>query len=464
MFSKETYVERRKRLVEQLGGGVVLLPGNDESPMNYPENTYRFRQDSSFLYFFGLDEPNLCCVIDADEGTSMVFGEELTLDDVIWSGPRPSLRERSARVGVEEVQALSRLGQHLAEAVGQGRDVHYLPPYRAEQVLQLGDLLWRNPADVREGYSLPLVAAIVEQRAKKTAEELAELEKAVDICHEMHTTAMRLIAPGKREREIAGVLEGIAAARGGRLSFPTILTVHGETLHNHHYDNVMQAGDIAICDAGAESPLHYAGDVTRTLPVGGKFTPKQRDVYELVLAAQTAAIEAMKPGVLFREVHRTAAEVLTAGLVELGVMKGDVGAAVEAGAHALFFPHGLGHLVGLDVHDMEGLGEDHVGYTSELRRSSLFGWRSLRFARALEEGFVLTVEPGLYFIPALIDQWKGEGLHREFIDYEAVDAGYRDFGGVRLEDDVLVTASGSRVLGPAIPRTVQEVEATIEAR
>jgi len=464
MFSQETYVARRKRLIEQLGGGVVLLPGNEESPMNYPENTYRFRQDSSFLYFFGLDSPNLCGVIDADEESSTIFGEELTLDDVIWSGPQPSLRERSARVGVEEVQPLSRLGQQLAEVVGQGRGVHYPPPYRAEQVLQLGDLLWRSPLDVREGYSVPLVAAIVEQRARKTDEELAELERAVEVCHEMHTTAMRLVAPGRYEREIAGVLEGIAAARGGRLSFPTIFSVHGETLHNHHYDNVMAEGDIAICDAGAESPLHYAGDVTRTLPVGGEFTPKQRDVYELVLAAQTAAIEAMRPGVLFREVHRKAAEVLTAGLGELGMMKGDVGEAVAAGAHALFFPHGLGHLVGLDVHDMEGLGEDHVGYTSELRRSALFGWRSLRFARELEEGFVLTVEPGLYFIPALIDQWKAEGRHREFIDYDAVNAGYRDFGGVRLEDDVLVTASGSRVLGPPIPKTVQEVEATMAAR
>lgn len=460
MFNKLTYIERRKRLIDQLEGGVVLLPGNEESPMNYPDNTYRFRQDSSFLYFFGLDGPNLCGLIDVDEGTSTVFAEELTIEDVIWSGPQPSLRERCETVGVEETAATARLGQYLAEATGQGRDVHYLPPYRAEKVMQLADLLWINSADVREGFSVPLIQAVVEQRSKKTPEEITEIEKAVDICHEMHTTAMRLVAPGKREQEIAGVIEGIAVGRGGRLSFPTIFSVHGETLHNHHHENVMQEGDIAICDAGAESPMHYAGDITRTLPIGGTFTPRQRDIYELVLAAHDRAVEAMKPGVLFRDVHRLAAEILTGGLVELGLMKGDLGEAVQAGAHALFIPHGLGHQVGLDVHDMEGLGEDHVGYTAEIQRNPLFGYRSLRFGRALEQGFVMTVEPGLYFIPQLIDKWKGEGLHTAFIDYSALEA-YRDFGGVRIENDILVTETGARLLGKPIPKTVAEVEEAI---
>ena len=462
MFSPQTYVARRKRLIDDVQTGIILLLGNEESPMNYTDNTFRFRQDSSFLYFFGLDAPHLAGVIDVDSGEEIVFGDDLTMDMIIWMGPQPPLAGKCEAVGVQRTLAYSALGAFLRKAQEQRRPLHFLPQYRGENVVRMQELCGMSLAQVAEGPSAELIRAVVAQRSIKSAEEVAEIERAVDICHEMHTTAMRMTRPGVVEQEVAGVLEGIALSHGGCISFPIIFSIHGETLHNHYHGNVMEKGDIAICDAGAETGMHYAGDITRTTPVGGRFDPRQRECYEIVLASQLQAIEAVRPGVEFRDVHRLAGEVLAEGLVGLGLMKGDVKEAVRAGAHTLFFQCGLGHQMGLDVHDMEGLGEDYVGYTDTIQRNPMFGFRSLRLGRALEPGFVITVEPGLYFIPALIDQWRAEKKLAQFINYDAVET-FRDFGGIRLEDDLLVTEDGYRVLGPPIPRTVEEVEALASA-
>ena len=431
--------------------------GNEESPMNYPDNQYPFRQDSSFLYFFGLDSPGLAAVVDVDEGKEYVFGNDLTVDDIVWTGPQPTLSERCREVGVEETAPLDQLQAILGKAVPQGRTVHFLPQYRAENILRIEQLLAIHPTVIEDHASETLIKAVVAQRSLKTGEEIEQIEAALDIAREMHVLAMKMSKPGLYERDIAGAMEGIALARGGRLAFPTIFSVHGETLHNHYHGNKLEEGDIVVNDSGAEAASHYASDITRTIPVGGKFSPRQREIYAVVLDAQQQAIEAVRPGVEFRDVHRLACRTLAAGLKDLGLMKGDADEAVHAGAHTLFFQCGLGHMMGLDVHDMEGLGEDYVGYTDTIRRNPEFGWKSLRLARALEPGFVITVEPGLYFIPELIDRWKAEQKCNRFINYDLVEQ-YRDFGGIRIEDDILVTKDGHRVLGRGIPKAVEEVE------
>jgi Xaa-Pro aminopeptidase len=459
MFAPEVYVERRRRLRELLGKGVVLLLGSWECPMNYPANVYPFRQDSSFLYFFGIDRPDLAAVMDLEANRDVLFGRTPTMDDLVWSGPQPSLDEWGERVGVEDARPWAELGPLLRQALRQERPVHFLPAHSLEHLHRVQPLLpGLSDEQVLHGSS-PLIRAIVALRSTKTAEEIEEIEAAIAVTRDMQLGAMRMTRrPGVYEYAVAGAMEGIALARGGRLAFPTIFSIHGEVLHNYDHSHRMEAGRMAVNDCGAESPLHYAGDITRTLPVGGQFTPRQRDVYTIVLAAQEAAIAAIRPGVEYRDVHRLACLRIFEGLRGLGLVRGDADEAVEAGAHTLFFPHGIGHMLGLDVHDMEALGEDFVGYTETIRRRPEFGWKSLRLARAVEPGFAVTVEPGLYFIPALIDQWKAARRCEAFINYEAVEA-YRDFGGIRIEDDVLVTAEGRRILGPPIPKTLDEVEA-----
>lgn len=457
MFSADTYRERRQRLRSQVQTGLILFPGNAESPMNYPDNPYPFRQDSSFLYFFGLDLPNLTAVIDVDSERQMVFGDDLTVEDLVWMGRQPALRDQCEEVGVREALPLKKLDTVLRDAVREGRQIHFLPQYRAENVLRIAQSLRIDPAEVSRRVSESLIKAVVAQRSIKTQEEITEIEIALDIAHEMHTRAMAMSRPGVYEREVVGAMEGIALSRGGHLSFPTIFSIHGEILHNHYHGNLMSEGDLVVNDSGAEAPSHYASDITRTIPVGGKFTERQREIYEIVLRAQTQAIEAVKPGMEFRNIHKLACEVIVSGLKELGLMKGDVEEAVEAGAHALFFPCGVGHMMGLDVHDMEGLKEDFVGYTDTIERRPEFGWRSLRLAKALEPGFVVTVEPGIYFIPELIDRWRTEKKFEPFINYDAVDR-YRDLGGIRIEDDILVTETTHRPLGKPIPKTVENVE------
>jgi len=457
MFAPSVYIERRKRLRNDIGSGLILFLGNEQSPMNYPDNQYPFRQDSTFLYFFGLDCPGLAAVIDTDQGAECVFGDDLTVDDIIWTGPQRPLEEKCQEVGISFTAPLDQLALVL-ERAAQEMQIHFLPQYRPENILKIQRLLAIHPETIQDHVSEPLIRAVVAQRSIKSEDEIAQIEAAIEISYEMQTTAMKMSRPGVFEREVAAAMEQIVLSHAGRLSFPTIFSIHGETLHNHYHGNMMNAGDIAVNDSGAETPLGYASDITRTIPVSGKFSQRQREIYAIVLDAQNKAIEAAKPGVEFRNVHRLASEVLVSGLKDLGLVTGDVAEAVEAGVHTLFFQCGLGHMMGLDVHDMEGLGEDYVGYTDTIKRNPEFGWRSLRLGKALEPGFVITVEPGLYFIGELIDRWKAEQKNTHFVDYDAVEK-YRDFGGIRLEDDVLVTEDGSRMLGKPIPRTIEEVEA-----
>ena len=457
MFKTETYVQRRRVLKKQFKDGILLFLGNDDSPINYTDNMYHFRQDSTFLYYFGLENPGLYVVIDIDKNDEILFGYDFTVDDIVWMGPQPSLQERAEQVGLKKSAAESELEHFLANALNKKRTVHILPPYRGEHKIKYASLLHLHVDGVEQYVSEPFVKAVVAQRNIKSEQEIVEIEKAIDITYEMQTFAMKNARPGLVEREISGKMEGIAAALGISTSFPIIFSVHGETLHNHDHGNTMRAGDIAINDCGAESISHYAGDITRTIPIGGKFSARQKDIYEIVLTAEMSAIEIIRPGIPYKDIHLQIAKQMADGLKQLGLLKGDMDDAVQQGAHALFFPHGLGHMMGLDVHDMENLGEDYVGYDGTIERSSQFGLKSLRLGRALQPGFVLTVEPGLYFIPALIEQWKANGMFASFINYDKLDA-YLDFGGIRIEDDVLVTDSGARLLGRPIPKTVQDVE------
>lgn len=459
MFSKDTYVNRRQQLMADVNdGGLILLLGNEESSKNYKDNTYRFRQDSNFLYFLGQDQPHLAALIDPQTGETTLYGDDLSIDHIVWMGPQPSMRERADRIGAGKTAPYQELPSTLAAAAKSGRAIHYLPPYRGENILKLSRWLGKTPDEVESGASVPLIKAIVKQAAHKTSEEIAEIEKAVTISGQMHVAAMRAARPGIREAELTGIVEGIAVGAGGDVAYPVILTINGQTLHNHYHGNLLKPGQMVLGDFGAETSMHYAGDITRTFPVDKKFTSRQKDIYELVLKAEIECIESLKPGVPYRDVHLKAARIMADGLKDLGLMKGDMESAVAAGAHAMFFPHGLGHMLGLDVHDMEDLGEEYVGYTDSIKRSEQFGLNALRLGRELEPGFVLTVEPGLYFIPELIGQWQQAGKFTEFINYEKVNE-YRDFSGVRIEDNVLITEDGYRVLGEPIPKTVSEVEA-----
>lgn len=458
MFASNVYKERREALRRQIGGGLILLLGNGEASTNYPDNTYHFRQDSSFLYFFGINHPGFAGVIDVEGGEETLFGNDFTMDDIIWMGPQPSVAQQAAEVGVEKSAPLAQLKQVIESAQRQGRKVHFLPPYRHANKLWLEELIGIRVAQLAAQVSVELIKAIVALRSVKSALEIEEIERACDIGYEMHTTAMRMCKPGVKEQLIAGTIEGIALAHGAGVSFPTILSMNGETLHNHYHGNLLQEGRLMLTDAGAETNMNYCSDFTRTMPVGGRFTQRQKEVYNIVVAAHDCAIDHARPGNTWKEVHLEVCRVLARGLKDLGLMKGDVDEAVAAGAHALFMPHGLGHMMGLDVHDMEDLGQIYVGYDDEIRPSTQFGLASLRMGRRLQEGFVITDEPGIYFIPALIDQWRAEGMHTDFLCYDAIDK-YKGFGGIRLEDDVLITATGSRFLGQKrIPLYVDEVE------
>ncbi|RLE10741.1 MAG: aminopeptidase P family protein [Candidatus Aminicenantes bacterium] len=457
MFSPGVYQRRRQQLKKLLSGGVAIFIGNEESPMNYPANPYPFRQDSSFLYFFGLDEPSVVGVVDVDQDREMIFGHDITIEDIIWMGELPTLKERGEKAGVSITHPLSKLPDIIAQAVKEGRKVHFLPPYRAETTLKISDLLGLRPEFVRKYASAELVKAVVALRSIKSSEEIEAMEKAHEVTYQMYIEAMSMARPGRYEQELAGRMEGICVEAGCLLAFPIILTINGQILHNHYHGNELVEGRLLVMDGGAESPEHYAADITRTVPVGGKFNSRQKDIYSIVLKAQEEAIAAMKPGVYFRDVHLQAAKIIAEGLKDLGLLKGEIEDIVQAGAHALFFPHGLGHMIGLDVHDMEDLGEDFVGYDEKVKRSDQFGLAYLRMAKKLEPNNVLTVEPGIYFIPALIEQWAGEKKHSEFVNYEQVKE-YLNFGGVRIEDDVLITETGHRVLGRSIPKKIEDVE------
>lgn len=458
MFDKQVYIDRRAELKKKFKTGIILFLGNDESAMNYADNTYTFRQDSSFLYYFGLDLPNMVGIIDVDENKEILFGYEYTIEDIVWMGPQPKLAELSEQIGVTQWQSIDQLKKYLKSKSSKQIKIHFLPTYRGDQSLKLAELLDENPYKLKTKFSKKLVEAVIVQRSIKHEEEVAEIEYAMEIAFQMHTTAMRMAKPGVIERDISGAIEGIALSLGSGVSFPSIVSKNGQTLHNHFHGNVLKEGDLLVCDAGAESLLHYASDITRTTPVGGKFSSQQRDIYEIVLTAQKNAINMMKPGVKHIDIHLTAAKIITAGLSQLGLMKGDLNSAVKAGAHALFFPHGLGHMMGLDVHDMENLGENLVGYDEKTKRSDQFGLAYLRLAKELEPGFVFTCEPGIYFIPELIDQWKAKKKFKNYINYDKVEE-YRNFGGIRIEDNILITQNGYKVLGRPIPKEVDDVEA-----
>jgi Xaa-Pro aminopeptidase len=458
MFSKQTYIERRKTLKNKVGSGLILFLGNDDTGMNYHDNVYPFRQDSSFLYYFGLDIASIHAIIDIDNDQEIIFGDELTIDDIVWTGPKEPLHEKAAKIGIIQVKPLAAISGFLHDVVSRKQNVHFLPPYRAEHDLKLQEWLHIAPSEASQRASVTLIKAIVSMRSYKTAEEIAEIEKAVDTSVDMHLEFMKIARPGMTEKELAGKLQSIAIGQGGDISYPIILTVNGEILHTHARDLAIQEGQLGLCDAGAETAMRYCGDLTRTIPVGKQFTSIQKEMYEIVLHAQKSAIAACKPGVLFKDVHTLACTKLLEGLKQVGVVKGDPEEAVAHDVHTLFFQCGLGHMMGMDVHDMENLGEQYVGYTEDLKKGTAFGWKSLRLGRALEPGFVFTVEPGLYLIPTLIDRWKAENKLSQFIDYNKLEQ-FRDFTGVRIEDNIVMTEDGNRVLGKELVKEVADVEA-----
>ena len=447
-----------------VGHGLIVLMGNNESPMNYPSNTYKFRQDSSFLYFFGQHRDGLVGVIDADSGAETLLGDEIDIDDIVWYGEVTSVVQMAEECGVAHTAPMAALTEMVVQAQKAGRKVHFLPPYRHETMIRLHDLLGIHPSQQRDAASQELIQAVIQLRLVKSAEEIEELERAAAIGYEMHTTAMRLCRPGVTEAYIGGVLDGIAASHGSMVSFQSIVSMHGEILHGYPSARPLEAGRLLLCDAGAETREHYCSDHTRTTPISGTFTQRQKDIYNIVVDCHDLALTHARPGVRWWDVHYDVCRLMTNRLKDLGLMKGDTEAAVQAGAHALFLPHGLGHAMGMDVHDMEGLGQTFVGYDEETRPSSQFGTASLRFARRLEEGHVVTDEPGIYFIPALIDLWRKEGTNAEFLCFDEIEK-YKDFGGIRIEDDVLITKDGCRFLGEKrIPYHVDEVEAFLAAR
>lgn len=454
MFSKEVYTQRRKKLVNDVGSGLILLMGNEESSKNYGDNHYPFRQDSNFLYFFGLDRAGLVAIIDIDNNQEIIFGEDVNVEDVIWTGALPSLKNQAHSVGVQNTQSYHNVAKVISEALKNKRQIHYLPPYRHDNIQKLSN--WLNiPLEIlKVKSSVPLVKAIVNQRSIKSEIEVVEIENAVNVTIDMQLKAAEMAQEGRSETEIAGVIHGIALSAGGNVTFPTILTVNGQILHNHAQGNILKNNQMLLVDCGAETSMHYGGDLTRTFPVGDKFTAKQKEIYDIVVKSHEAAIAFLEPGKYFWDVHILACEMLAEGLKSVGLMKGDVKDAVRQGAHAMFFQCGLGHQLGLDTHDMEDLGEEYVGYTDDLKKSTQFGLKSLRLGRQVEEGFVLTVEPGIYIIPELIDLWKSENKFLDFINYDNLQK-YRDFGGIRIEEDLLITKDGNRVLGKDFSRDTE---------
>jgi Xaa-Pro aminopeptidase len=457
MFPAATYIARRQQLIDQIDKGILLLMGNKDVGMNYRANPYPFRQDSSFLYYCGLHQSGLAAVVDVDEQKTTLFGDDFSLDDVVWMGPQPAIADRAAAAGIQHTAPFAKLAEQLREAKEKGRTIHFLPPYRHETMIQLESWLGIPTKEQAAKASAAFVRAVVAQRSIKEDQEIREMEQAVNITGAMHKAAMRGGRPGILESQLVGIVEGISIAMGAGVAYPVILSVDGQTLHNHYHGNELKSGQLVLGDFGAQTHSRYAGDITRTFPVDKTFTTRQKEIYQIVLDTEVAAIEACRPGVPYQEIHKGASLQIAEGLTALGLMKGDPAEAVAAGAHALFFPHGLGHMIGLDVHDMEDLGEDLVGYSDTVKRSDQFGTAYLRLGRELEPGFVLTVEPGIYFIPELVNSWKAEGKFSDFINYEKVET-YLDFGGIRIEDNVLVTKNGHRILGQPIPKSIAEVE------
>lgn len=457
MFKSEVYTQRRARLHKIMKSGLALFPGNVDAPMNYPGNTYYFRQDSDFLYFFGIDLEGFAGVMDFDSGKDFIFGNDFEIDDVVWMGTQPSVKELSLKCGITDSAPISKLAEIIHSAKEKGRKIHFLPPYRGETKMTLGLLLKENPCKMYTHASVDLIKAVISMRSIKEQIEVEEIEKAVNIAYEMHVTAMKMCKPGIKEQEIFGAIQGIAFAKGAGPAFPFIISINGQTLHNHSHTNILEEGRLMVNDSGVETSLHYTSDITRTIPVGGKFNQRQKEIYEVVLKANTESINAAKPGLSNLELHLKACKIIASGLKDLGLMKGNIDSAVELGAHALFMPHGLGHMLGFDAHDMEALGEIYIGYSENIKRSDQFGLEYLRFALSFKPGHVVTVEPGCYFIPELINSWKSNAKFSEFINYDKIQK-YLDFGGIRIEDNILITNDGHKLLGKPIPKTILDIE------
>ena len=468
MFSKDTYIRRRAELKKIVGEGVIVLFGNNDAPCNYPANCYApMRQDSSFLYYFGQHRNGLVGVIDIDNDEEWLFGDDIDVEDIVWMGFTPSVADLAAEVGISKTAPMKSLTAHLSARPLvactarplTSKNIHFLPPYRHDTQIQIMDLLGIHPSKQKEAASLELIQAVVKMRSTKEAQEIEAIDRACDVGYAMHTTAQLLIKPGVTERFIGGQVDGIARSLADQTSFATIFSQHGEIMHGNPTANKLVDGRLVLCDAGCELD-DYCSDHTRTMPVNGKFTQRQLEIYSIVEACHDYVLEVAKPGVKYMDVHFAVCRMMTERLKELGLMKGDTDEAVKAGAHAMFLPHGLGHMMGMDVHDMEGLGQIFVGFDEETRPNlEQFGTNCLRMGRRLQEGFVVTDEPGIYFIPALIDEWKASGHCKEFINYEKLET-YKDFGGIRIEDDVLITKDGCRFLGTKrIPYHPAELEA-----
>ncbi|MBO5612492.1 MAG: aminopeptidase P family protein [Prevotella sp.] len=460
MFNKETYIRRRDELKKLVGKGIILIFGNNESPCNYPANAYYpFRQDSSFLYFFGQKRDGLVGVIDIDNNCDMLIGDDIDIEDIVWYGSVDSVKDMAEQVGVSKTAPMAHLKEICDEAKAKGRRIHFLPPYRHDIKIQIMDLLGIHPSEQKEAASMDLIMSVIKMRSAKEQQEIEELERAAVIGYKMHTTAMRLTKPGLTEKYIGGQVDGIAYSYGAMPSFATIFTQHGEIMHGNPSMSVLEDGKLALCDCGAETINHYCSDNTRTFPVNGKFTQRQLEIYSIVEACHDYVLEVAKPGVKYMDVHFAVCRLMTERLKELGLMKGDTEEAVRAGAHAMFLPHGLGHMMGMDVHDMEGFDQRYVGFDEETRPNlEQFGTNALRMGRRLEEGFVVTDEPGIYFIPALIDEWRAKGHCADFLCFDKIET-YKDFGGIRIEDDVLITKDGCRFIGKdRIPYHPAEME------
>lgn len=457
MFQQKTYIERRKALTEKVGKGLILFFGNDESPMNFTDNTYHFRQDSTFLYYFGIQHPGLVAIIDIDNDREIIFGDDFTIDDIVFMGPKPTIAERAQQCGVANVKTSADLSIVLGKAKKMGQILHFLPLYRAASKIKLFELTGIAPNEVTTKFSVDLVRAVVSQREIKTKEEIAQISQAVDVSVDMHVAAMRFAKPGMTEAQVAAEIQKIALAAKGNLSFPTIATINGQTLHNHYHGNTISNGDMFLIDAGFENEMAYAGDLSSTIPVSKTFSSEQKEIYKLTLDAHQASIDALGLGIPFKNAHMAACTTIFDGLKTMGFTKGNTMDAFHAGAHALFFPCGTGHMMGLDVHDMEDLGEVWVGYDGQ-PKSTQFGLKSLRMAKPLQVGHVFTIEPGIYFIPELIDQWRAQNKFNDFINWEKVDS-YRNFGGIRNEEDFVMTETGAKLLGKSKPKTIEEVEA-----
>lgn len=459
LFDSKTYTERRRILREKVGSGLILFFGNNNAPCNYPANGYTFRQDSSFLYYFGQERDGLVGIIDADSGQEWLLGDDIDIEDIIWTGFVPSVHDLAAQSGVGSSAPLAQLPIMLSKARGRGQKIHFLPPYRHDHMIQIADLMDMHPLQTRAAASVDLIKAVVSMRSIKSDAEVAEIERAMAIGYKMHTAAMKACRPGVTEKSIGGLMEGIAMAEGAKVSFNSIVSMHGEIFHGDPSLKPLETGRLLLVDAGAETVNNYCSDNTRTMPVSGKFTDRQRDIYSIVCACHDLTIEKARPGLKWMDMHLDVCRLMTDRLKDLGLMKGNTDDAVRAGAHAMFLQHGLGHMMGMDVHDMEGLGQIYVGFDDEVRPSEQFGTDCLRCGRRLQPGFVMTDEPGIYFIPALIDKWKAEKMHTEFINYDKLEE-YRDFGGIRIEDDILITEDGCRVLGKdIIPYHPDDVEA-----